>query len=264
MKKILASVMAICMTMAFSSCAKDNSVTEEKTETKEAVTLEKYTESKPYCAPDGTTVYTYEYDYLKTDEEKYPSLARKLDDMAQECEKNMNGDSEENSESYVAELVEAAIAHYNNVPESFSEYYDRKYYDVVRADKCVVSIAVTDSSYWGGAHPNSGKSGINIDVETGEVLTLDDISKNRTALENMIYSVLTESYDESIFFDNMKESLTSCIKNDSLEWVLEEDAIVFAFSPYVLAPYSEGVIEARIGFENNESLFKEKYVTKTE
>lgn len=262
MKKVLATAMAICMTMVCASCGCDNNRTENG-----SVPLTKYTESKPFYAPDGTKVYTYEYDYLKTDEEKYPLLAQKLADMAQECEKNMMGESEENSESYVAEIVEAAIAQYTSSPESFSEdeeYYDKVNYIVARADESVVSIAITAHGYWGGAHPNSAKSGMNINPKTGEELSLDMVSEDCEALEKMIYDVLTESYDEEEFFPNMKELLEQCIANDSLEWVLEDDAIVFFFSPYVIAPYSMGIIEARIDFENHGELFKAEYVNKAE
>lgn len=268
MKKLLALMLALTMTFSLAGCfgktddtkkednEKENTATKEEKAEKASFDLLEVKRGNEYDSEwcDDGKLYEYRYDIIllgKADAEKYPKLSKAIDEM--------NKKNKQSYIKYTAEQIDAAYEEYNEYGYNFFPHYDKMTYRLVRADEAMFSMLETNEGYWGGVHPNSGVGGINFDTETGEELTLDDISTDREALEELIYDTLMEKYDNDIFFD-LEEDLGNYINDDSLQWTMSYQGITFYFSPYELASYAEGTLTAEIMYSEHAELFNEKYI----
>ncbi len=264
MKKILAFLMSLVMMLSFSACTGDKSDDREDSTEKESVTEEKK-ESFDLIALEYGRLYDsewcddgklYEYDceilQVGDEEDEYALLAKELE--------KINDENREFFETNAVDMIDSAYSEYNSYGYRYFPHYDDLFYRVVRADEVMVSVLETRAGYWGGMHPNSGHGCLNLDSATGKVLTLDDISTDRTALEALIYDALVEKYGNDGVFFNLEEDLQSYIDQDALIWTLSYQGITFYFSPYMLASYAAGLITADISFSEHSELFEDKYL----
>jgi len=137
--------------------------------------------------------------------------------------------------------------------------------EIGRADSAILSMMVTMSGYYGGAHPLTYFYSENYVPETGAELSLDEVLNPayRDALPQLIYDhieTLSEDYeftDEDR--DRILESLGTYIENDTLTWMLDETGITFWFDAYALMYYAFGPIFSTIPYEEEPELLVEAF-----
>ena len=124
--------------------------------------------------------------------------------------------------------------------------------DVTRMDDSVLSLELTSYLDMGGAHGNYGVVGLNYNVKTGELISLEDLAEDyaafhATALDYIVNLAETPTYQEKLFGPS-KDDLDSALFEWG-SWVFTQSGISFFADPYVLGPYAAGEIYFRLPYE---------------
>ncbi|MCC8181785.1 MAG: DUF3298 and DUF4163 domain-containing protein [Clostridiales bacterium] len=135
---------------------------------------------------------------------------------------------------------------------------------VVRCDSQVLSIRFNGYSYSGGAHGYSFSYGRSYDVQSGSRLSLTFLSANGAdfptyALKRVTDMCGTEEYSELLFdTDIIQESLSDVVSDE--QFLLTGEGVVFLADPYVIGPYSSGIIEFTLPYDELEGVVKADYL----
>ncbi|WP_100611176.1 DUF3298 and DUF4163 domain-containing protein [Confluentibacter lentus] len=108
----------------------------------------------------------------------------------------------------------------------------------------LISISLTSYLDTGGAHGNLTISFLNFDAKTGKPIKNSDLFKNMAdfnALANRYFEDTIE--DKDVLFDPQSFKLPENIG-------VNDEGVVLLYNAYEIAPYSEGIIEFVIPFEN--------------
>ncbi|MDL2241561.1 DUF3298 and DUF4163 domain-containing protein [Bacteroidales bacterium OttesenSCG-928-L03] len=122
----------------------------------------------------------------------------------------------------------------------------------------VISQVINTYEYTGGAHGLSSTSGVNIDLNTGDLITYDDVfdKSAEAALSDLLLNKLYETYgvntraelDElGFYFDEL---------TPSRNFVLDDRGVTFIYGQYEIGPYVLGIIELSLPYEQIHSLIK--------
>jgi hypothetical protein len=151
------------------------------------------------------------------------------------------------------------------------EFSDQLTARVMRASGRVLSIQYTESGYSGGAHGWYGAEAFNFDVETGELLTLEQLSADpqalRSALEQELRALIDENEDEYysarvmedyLFEKTLDEALRDLLRQGS--WYFDTQGMVVFSDVEELGPYAAGIVEFRIPYEKLVGLVDEQWL----
>ncbi len=261
MRKIIALIALFSMVLSLCGCFESEDVilenpTEEATaETlyKEPEFLSVYKKQETDFEFDGPKVYYYadlEKVYLsKEDATKYPALKNALDEF--------NSKNQRYFENSVADMKTTA-------GELLAEDYDsptlrdESSFSIQRADKTVLSLMTYNYWYSGGAHGYYSHTGVNFDVETGKVLTLDDIFKSTDGICDIIIGKLRAKYTD-MEFHSLEEAVTDSYNADGLSYIVGYQGVTFCFSPYHLGGFADSEQFVTIYYGEYPELFYEKY-----
>lgn len=169
------------------------------------------------------------------------------------------------------QMAELANSDFKDSPERFQEmYYSyERSLSVRRADELLVSVLITEYSFYGGVHPNTVFYGQSWDKMTGTPLVLSDVLKDTSSLPATLSALISEKYPEThLFVENLEEYLTDCLNEKeredgskySLSWTYDYSGLVFYFSPYELASYADGLLTVSLDTSVFGSLYQDKYL----
>ena len=162
-------------------------------------------------------------------------------------------------------------------PEDYMSYYYDHDISVTRADTRVLSFCDLQSSFSGGAHPNSWYETRNYNPLTGQLLSLQDVLNDPDSLPELLEKVLKEDvYSEAFLYDDLAAAIreemantgtyTDSVTGEEIEiqpgpgFTLGYDSITFWFSPYDITSYAAGGITETLCFEDYPDLVKAEYM----
>ncbi len=272
MKKLLCLLLALCLVFALFGCKKteqkETKATEAQTETDPTTTVDENIEivqrpmvsvatpviTETTTADDGTEIFHY----------SYPTLNIVFQDAAI-AEKVVNHHRERLNEhlAYAEDIRLAAVRDY--APgENFMPYLYGITYNPMRIDQSVLSIYGNCITYSGGVHPNNNCFGANYDMVNGEVLTLGSILKHadqKDTLKSLLISEL-DAIAEERYLSGYKDYVETRFAGDvsfDEDWYFSTNGLCFFFSPYEIAPYSEGIIVVEISYEKLSDVIADEY-----
>jgi Protein of unknown function (DUF3298)/Deacetylase PdaC len=121
--------------------------------------------------------------------------------------------------------------------------------EVTYQSQVITCIAINSYLNTGGAHGNMNISFLNFDSQTGQLLIIDDYIKNRLGFiklaEKYFNIELQESLDETNFDDYFFGEDFHLPENIGFS----DDGLILLYNVYEIAPYSEGITEFTIPFE---------------
>ena len=124
----------------------------------------------------------------------------------------------------------------------------------------MLSVVWGEYSYLGGAHGYGMAEATNFDVQTGRILTLDDIGDVKNDIKSGITNYLiTVDYLNGGLFDDWETTVDTQIADNSLDWRFTYDGILVSFDQYEIAPYAAGPILVDIPYSQL-SGFKAEYL----
>lgn len=192
-----------------------------------------------------------EWDLLRLGEESaanYPLLEAALSEL-RVSDRSYYGEFATEMLPYAQE--QAALSEY------FYEYTATSKCAVVRADDRILSVQIDADEYTGGAHPNYGVTGLNLDPETGERVALEEVLTDTTQLPAILAEKIRAKYpDEPL--ENLQTQLEEYTPQ-MYTWTLDYQGITFFFSPYEVASYAAGLLNTTIWFDEMPELFREEY-----
>lgn len=129
--------------------------------------------------------------------------------------------------------------------------------EVVHQSPATVAIAIENYSFTGGAHPNSYTTLLNFDVQTGQLLNLEDVVSDLGALSVIVeqkfryYHELEEDTDlnEAGFFWDQDFYLPSNFSR-------VDSGMYFLYNAYEAAAYAIGTTELFVSNEELEDILK--------
>ncbi|MBR5337392.1 MAG: DUF3298 domain-containing protein [Lachnospiraceae bacterium] len=139
-------------------------------------------------------------------------------------------------------------------------FFDDYNISIIRADNDVFSFVGTAGSYYGGAHPNTMRTGVSFDTKTGRRIELTDVVRSKQELMPVVKKLLLKYYPEAAFFD-LDKSMADYANKEEMQpvWYLTQDGIDIVFNPYDITPYVEGPKVIPVTFAEYPDLFTGKY-----
>lgn len=125
----------------------------------------------------------------------------------------------------------------------------------------MLSYLLEWNEYCGGVHPSSYYEGFNLDVKTGAAISLDQVVSDIPALKALVMEKLLAEYGEDAFYTDLDALLADYFAWDEEaeiyrpSWTLGEESLTIWFSPYEIAPYAAGLLQAEIRFDEAPELF---------
>lgn len=187
-----------------------------------------------------------------------------------EVEESINADLRNLLEDANAEglaLSDTAKEDYSLVLEEgweWAPYQSSFRAEVTRCDGQVLSLRFDEYQYTGGVHGYGFSYGRSYDLASGSRLTLDFMSAQGasfrdTALERIQALCLTEDYADLLYPKGSYEDALSDVVQDA-RFYLDGEDVVFTADPYLIGPYSSGMIAFRLPYSELEGVLKENYL----
>ncbi len=171
----------------------------------------------------------------KAEKEIKDFIEKRIKEFAREAAQ----DNEPGSEFFVKWISEVGLEHYDNP----------------KIDSYVLEIY----EYTGGAHGDQLYKVFNYDKKTGKLLSLLDILRDESVLEQL--SKLGKEKFVKKGIDADPSGLLPKPANWEL-WYLDENNIVFIFPPYSIGPYALGEQRLQFSLEKYPKLFREDFFTR--
>ena len=250
--------------------AKESSAEETKAEEEGQVNQEK---QDPAAIVPVTVDYSYDGDWKDQKTLFFSKVAqiKLLDDdhkKLQDVLKALNQSALDDQKSVIDENKEYAEQEYASNPDMVEYTFDRDIL-VARSDETVLSMAVMESSYLGGAHPFCATIGRTYDTQTGKELSLKDVVSDYDGIYEYVKTQLEENYDQSMFFEDYQDTLQKMFYDESgdygtVQWTISQTGLSIYFNQYDLAPYAAGSQQVDISFKAQPQLFQSRYVVEKE
>jgi len=172
--------------------------------------------------------------------------------------------SEEEQPEDLEDLADGFIAEYGKTKQDLPEYgtgwFLERNIGLMHNTPNIVSLDLHEAVYTGGAHPNSNRVYVSLDVATGMTVTLSDILMDdqvetlneigEREFRELKQLAPDKGLDEAGFwFDEGKFEL-----NDN--FAITEDGLVFYFNAYEIASYADGPTRLVIPWEDLKPLIR--------
>lgn len=130
--------------------------------------------------------------------------------------------------------------------------YTLKLFDAY-ATSGALSLQFMASAYLGGAHPMSSRFTYTFDLETGALLTLEDLidSENAQAKDSLINAFTQALRSEMPDLPDPAGNIRSVFDGSQTQtyWYFTRDGLAITFPPYAIAAYGAGYITALVPYD---------------
>lgn len=136
--------------------------------------------------------------------------------------------------------------------------YSETYYSITYADSEVISVWYGNSSYSGGAHPNSNSFTLNFDLKTGRELALADLFKPRSNFLQVLSTYCVQELKKEVqeaSDDEWIERGAGPKAENYRSWNISKNGLVVNFDAYQVAAYVAGPQEVVVPFATLRSVF---------
>ena len=260
LKRIVCILLALCFTVAFTSCAdkpsQEGTPPTQDTENAEKESISVLSLNKEYVTHHEwyedcpEMLVRSEYSTVVLDEslaEKYPSLAKTLSETSVMRKKSMKEEK--------ANLLADATKEFLNGSEVISPYFSTLDVIVRRADEVAVSILEDYYSDFGRIF-----NGLNYDTESGNLLNLSDVITDTSELPGIVEKIImTRIGEEEPFGETAVADYFGNTSQEDINWTLDYNGVTFYFNAGAIAPTNFGVQTATVTFAEYPGLFNEKY-----
>lgn len=146
-----------------------------------------------------------------------------------------------------------------NIPEWYGQTYSLVTFVEEGRSGMVINATANTFVDMGGAHPDQWSRWLNLDANTGKLLTKEEVFKAeaQTDIEQLLLDKLLQQQAE-LYPDETLKTLEDLHTKGFLQWtnmyipdnfLLGKDKVLFLFNRYDIAPYSAGEIVLEISYE---------------
>lgn len=217
----------------------------------QAVTLPQIKET--VCADDGSTLFSLSFQQIQLTMHSSELEERIADHFQKRTDTLL---------TYASQIESQARADYPD-NEYWSEYFIETSYTPTRLDQTVLSLFGSTSSYSGGTHPSLETDSVTYDLQTGNMLFLDDLLTAECTPDRLYRLVLNslESQADELYYDYadvLGDRFTGEFHSIQ-DWCLSRTGLCFHFAPYDIAPYSSGTIIAELPYSTLTGILNQHY-----
>lgn len=141
-------------------------------------------------------------------------------------------------------------------------YCDELSAQVVRADDHVLSLRLLSYSYTGGVHGYYYSYGVSYDVQTGQRLTLKNVSAEGADFtvfaRNSVVELCQQEEYKDMLFDDWRSYVGDVVRDSN--FFFTDEGITFVSAPYLLGPYAAGEIEFPISYADLDGVVRDGYL----
>lgn len=155
----------------------------------------------------------------------------------------------------LSNFIDSSISNFKNYAEPpLSSSYKNTLdviFDPYLTSNNIVSIRFIDAVYTGGAHGNQQIVTKNFDLKTGREIQLKHLFKNDDYLNYISKKAIEKLTNDNISEKNwINEGAGPKYTNfENFTFSKDHNSLMFHFSPYQVAPYSEGIIIFEVATE---------------
>lgn len=278
MRKLLSTLLALSLALSLGACAvkvePDKPDEPAKDELRVVFTEEHLTKEVEYKADDGTVLLIEKYDLpqlevrTSADEVYTPPVSNAAVDVPQEYAAALafNAEMQRAADALDASAQEAltmAREHYAGLDEEqrayWANYADELIVDSICRHYGLVSVWGVGYSNYGGAHGWESIQAWNLDLTTGEFLTLDNLDaqpSTDSALGESLTHTLAMAVLEQIdaqglseyYFEDYASYIFDLAANAS--FYFNDKGMTIVFDPAVIAPYAASAQKFEIPFSH--------------
>lgn len=140
------------------------------------------------------------------------------------------------------------VTEVSTVPDSAGmyAYYSNRVVQLVECTQQTVTYSVSVSEYMGGAHPNSGTVFFTYILESGKILSPENLFTKdwKKIVEPVLMQSIAATLGMSV--NETKSALLAQPLEVSSDIYISNGIIIFHYNPYDILPYSAGSIDAAI------------------
>lgn len=192
--------------------------------------------SMPLQAAEALTItpHTYKTDQLDI---AYPVLYRANSPIINEQLNSFFGDL---AYTLINQLHEAAADGEKYHDPQLAYYHANMQYTVEYQSDYLLSISVITYLYTGGAHGMTNKQGYTFDLQTGELLPLQNFLPLTPATQQRLQTTILQQATarDLVLFEPF-----AGIPEHPAFYLNKDKQLVLVFQPYEIGPYSSGILE---------------------
>lgn len=256
MKKALAMILAGMLMFSLCACQYTHDEQEKAPVPSSAVSVSYDTQSGELSGEDDEVMCIYE---ITT-----PVVTLKSDKASEKISARLNEFQSAYREG--ADAIRSAALAQMDETSSDAPYEYNCSVSVARGDTAVLSLIYDIYTYSGGTHGYTSRTARCFDIQSGDELTLEDITEDVETLKEFLYGYVLnlaagEKYTfegESIFFEDFNAALTELIDGDN--WYFANDGLVIFADPYSIASFVQGRIDFVVPYDVLSGLINDKYI----
>jgi Protein of unknown function (DUF3298)/Deacetylase PdaC len=148
----------------------------------------------------------------------------------------------------LADMHKSQVADYPDAASN--QWFIETYSDTTFQNQNMLSVQFTESTYLGGAHPNSFTNFLNFEKSTGKTIGFDDIVKDKTAFLKIAESAFRKNQELGPE-DDLEEAgyfFEKGIFALPYNFTFNQDGIYLFFNPYEAGAYALGPIAFTIPY----------------
>ena len=210
-------------------------------------------EEKTSTAEDGTVLAECSYQLLTMTVENLSELSEEGAERAEQVARNFN--------ERMDKRMEDALAYGRELEQMAEKAWEEGFLFLAYGDKTtaeavlqgqIYSIRVENSSYSGGAHPNSYTDGELFDLEMGQYIDPAQVADDPVAFQLGGTELLLAKADEqdaeirSGYYPEYADVISHWYDGTVL---FDAEGMTVVYSPYELGPYAMGTVELKASYE---------------
>lgn len=289
MKKIIAILLALCLSAALAACGSGDIYIHDAPETQSPAPVEGTGEplvaepdpqvldelgapvilnvkniTESYPAPDGSDriILTYGYDDVDVYLASNTAAAEAINQyLAMRDELYYSGSD---SGDGVNALLEIATDNYALVQDHdvgiSTEFSCMRSALVDRADSGVIALRYRTNSYTGGAHGLYADRALVFDTASGLLLSIDDLSSDRASLENALLEKMNDILHNDVRYLPILDYMTAFNPDQNVDaelktliregsWTLDYEGLTVFSDIYEIGSYADGIVRFTIPYE---------------
>lgn len=230
--------------------------------------------TESYKAPDGSdrVILTYGYDAAHVYLENNASAADRINQyLALQDEIYYSGsDSVEGVNVYLEQATDNYTYVVGSGLNNSVEFSCVRSVSVERGDSRILSLRYRTNSYTGGTHGLYVDRCYVFDVSNGMLLTLDDLSEDRAALEQLLLDQMLRTVNDDVRYQPLlayieqfagadpESALKALIREGS--WTLSNKGLAVFSDIYEIGSYADGIVRFTVPYEELTGVLREEWM----
>ena len=299
MKKIIAVILALCLTAALSACGSEESLVQDTADTPRPVAetepaptpfvpdpqileelgapvilnISNITETYPAPDDPDRVILTYGYDDVDVYLESNTAAAEAINQfLATQDEIYYSGTGNGDGINAVLELAMDNYALIQDHDAGLNmEFSCMRSAYIDRADSRVIALRYRINSYTGGAHGIYADRAYVFDTASGRVLSFDDLASDRSALEKLLLEKMYDTLHNDVRYKPIFDYMVAFKSDENLDeeltalfrdgsWTLTNEGLTVFSDIYEIGSYADGIVRFTVSYEDLAGLLKEEWL----